>query len=193
MERPPPADFTTSVLSDSAKCSSFHRLEPHHASPARVICSWVSRSLIWFWESKLVFVFPYDLLFNSRVCLPCHRAAVFQDLLCQVLFLSAPTSVDSPHPYDRGALGQSFLKPVLPLLPHLCFLSFGHSLEGISELASSRPNLRSSQDWWFSGLDVYHRQGDWLMAGLRKTTFVTNFTKKFKVKISFPSLLALEY
>lgn len=31
------------------------------------------------------------------------------------------------------------------------------------------------------------------MAGLRKPTFVTNFTNKFKVKILFTILLALEY
>lgn len=31
------------------------------------------------------------------------------------------------------------------------------------------------------------------MAGLRKPTFVTNFTNKFKVEMSFTNLLTLEY
>lgn len=41
------------------------------------------------------------------------------------------------------------------------------------------------------GLDVCHRQGDEVRAGLRKQTFVTNFTNK--VKFSFTILLALKY
>lgn len=41
------------------------------------------------------------------------------------------------------------------------------------------------------GLDVCHGQGDDVMTGLRKQTFVTNFTNK--VKFSFTILLALKY
>lgn len=41
------------------------------------------------------------------------------------------------------------------------------------------------------GLDVCLRQGDEVRAGLRKQTFVTNFTNK--VKFSFTILLALKY
>lgn len=107
---------------------------------------------------------------------------------------SAPVSSTlsgSPHPYDRGALGQSFLRPGL-LLPPPCFLRFSHDTELISEHVSSGPNLWSRWDRRLSVPAVCYRQGDWPTAGLREPAFVRDSANKFQVKMSFTILLALE-
>lgn len=52
------ADFITSILlSDSAKCSPFHRVQPPPPS-SRGSLLITLRCLIWFWESKPVYFFP---------------------------------------------------------------------------------------------------------------------------------------
>lgn len=73
-----------------------------------------------------------------------HRAiALWVFWVLQVLFLLARTSGEqSPLPHDHGALGQSFLKPALPVLSVLPEID--HGLKRLGTFLCT--SLHSSRD-----------------------------------------------